>query len=332
MSQISTEAVRALVNYLTIRGVRRDVCFRALKKDEAQFNQTDFIESDAYEALYEVGNQTLGGDDLGFRFAQHTDADKWGILGNIAFTSSTLAQALTLQQKYQSLSGSIGTPIFQETQTEVTLLWVPSQKYSHHIAEEIITSWVEISRRLTNRPLTPKRVFFSHLRQQQQRCALNHYFGCPVTFGDKQNGLVIDKTLLLLTNSRANLELNNVLTRYADQLISKLSKQDPVSIASKFIRNALPLYQPKLSDLCIYLNASERSVQRQLSSQNTTFKSLLASIRQELSEFYLANSNYSIEEISALLSFSEPSAFIRAFKKWTQTTPAKFRTDKQIDI
>lgn len=332
MSQISTEAVRALVNYLAIRGVERPECFHALGIGEAEFNKTRFIESDDYEALYHKGSEHLNDPNLGFHFAQQTDADKWGVLGNIAFTSDNLGQALALQQKYQSLSGSIGAPIFQEDERTITLLWVPSRKYSHHIAEEIITNWVEISRRLTNQPLKPITVFFSHQRPLEHQNQLQHYFKCAVTFGDKQNGLVIDKAILNMANSRANSELNAVLTRYADQLISELSKQDPVSTASKFIRNALPTFQPKLSDLSEYLNASERSVQRQLATKNTSFKTLLAEIRKELSEFYLCNSDYTIEEISELLSFSEPSAFIRAFKAWTCTTPAKYRSENKIDI
>jgi AraC-like DNA-binding protein len=40
---------------------------------------------------------------------------------------------------------------------------------------------------------------------------------------------------------------------------------------------------------------------------------------------YLADEKVAIAEIAYLLGFSEPSAFHRAFKRWTGRTPAEAR-------
>jgi len=47
-------------------------------------------------------------------------------------------------------------------------------------------------------------------------------------------------------------------------------------------------------------------------------------MRQELADDYLAR-GLSVAEISFLLGFSEPSAFFRAFKRWTGVTPIERR-------
>jgi AraC-like DNA-binding protein len=47
-------------------------------------------------------------------------------------------------------------------------------------------------------------------------------------------------------------------------------------------------------------------------------------IRRELATRYL-DADLSIAEISFLLGFSEPSAFFRAFKRWTGLTPLESR-------
>ncbi len=44
---------------------------------------------------------------------------------------------------------------------------------------------------------------------------------------------------------------------------------------------------------------------------------------------YLADARVELGEIAYLLSFSEPSAFHRAFKRWTGRTPAEVRKSLQ---
>jgi AraC-like DNA-binding protein len=73
------------------------------------------------------------------------------------------------------------------------------------------------------------------------------------------------------------------------------------------------------------LHMSPRSLQRKLSAENTTFRKLVEAVRQELAESYLADGNTPLMEISYLLGFSAQSAFSRAFKRWTGSTPQEFR-------
>ena len=44
-----------------------------------------------------------------------------------------------------------------------------------------------------------------------------------------------------------------------------------------------------------------------------------------MAQAYLADEQISISEVSYLLGFSEQSAFQRAFKRWTGSTPVQFR-------
>jgi len=47
------------------------------------------------------------------------------------------------------------------------------------------------------------------------------------------------------------------------------------------------------------------------------FSDLLKEIRERLAKKYL-HENYSVEQITYLLGFSEPSVFRKAFKKWSE--------------
>jgi len=54
------------------------------------------------------------------------------------------------------------------------------------------------------------------------------------------------------------------------------------------------------------------------------FSDLLRSIRQQLAQKYIRD-DYSVEQITYLLGFSEPSVFRKAFKKWMGVTPREYR-------
>jgi AraC-like DNA-binding protein len=43
--------------------------------------------------------------------------------------------------------------------------------------------------------------------------------------------------------------------------------------------------------------------------------------RDQLSQLYLADRNLGLADVAYLLGYSEPAAFIRAFKRWTGRTP-----------
>jgi AraC-like DNA-binding protein len=61
-----------------------------------------------------------------------------------------------------------------------------------------------------------------------------------------------------------------------------------------------------------------------LRNEGTEFNILLRQTREQLAKKYLLE-NYSIEDITYLLGFSEPSAFRRAFKKWFGVTTKEYR-------
>ena len=56
-----------------------------------------------------------------------------------------------------------------------------------------------------------------------------------------------------------------------------------------------------------------------------TFAVLLDEVRSDLGRMYLADPKLAIFEVAFLLGYSEPSAFNRAFRRWTGQSPSDFR-------
>ncbi|MEE9265906.1 MAG: helix-turn-helix transcriptional regulator, partial [Gammaproteobacteria bacterium] len=73
------------------------------------------------------------------------------------------------------------------------------------------------------------------------------------------------------------------------------------------------------------LHMSLRTLQRRLNDEGTSYKGLLDETRRELAAHYMAETHRSINEITYLLGFSEPSNFSRAFRRWTGKSPSAYR-------
>ena len=64
---------------------------------------------------------------------------------------------------------------------------------------------------------------------------------------------------------------------------------------------------------------------RRLESEGTSYQGIKDQLRRDAAIHHLCNSTLGIAEISGLLGFQEPSAFHRAFKKWTGAQPGEYR-------
>ncbi|MCB0168123.1 MAG: AraC family transcriptional regulator ligand-binding domain-containing protein [Anaerolineae bacterium] len=76
------------------------------------------------------------------------------------------------------------------------------------------------------------------------------------------------------------------------------------------------------------LAISNRTLQRRLSDEGTTFQNVLDELREELARHYLFTTDYTSAEISFLLGYEEPNSFFRAFRAWTGQTPEIVRANR----
>ena len=73
---------------------------------------------------------------------------------------------------------------------------------------------------------------------------------------------------------------------------------------------------------------SGRTLQRNLSSENTSFNQLVKDIQKIMTFNYLETKELSIDEIAYLVGYTEISSFYRTFKKWTGKTVSQYQKEK----
>lgn len=80
-------------------------------------------------------------------------------------------------------------------------------------------------------------------------------------------------------------------------------------------------------DLASKLSVHRRTLNRRLKAEGLTFQQILDDVRFEIARQMLGNTEMPIPEIAAALCYSEVSAFTHAFRRWTGTSPHRWRTD-----
>lgn len=108
------------------------------------------------------------------------------------------------------------------------------------------------------------------------------------------------------------------------QYLSRLGAPLPLSALRARLVDLLP-ESPNLQRLAEVLQLSAERLQDSLNDQDTSFAQLLDQTRQVQARQMLAVPGLSIEQVAARVGFSSSSALIRAFRRWTGTTPLNYR-------
>ena len=153
------------------------------------------------------------------------------------------------------------------------------------------------------------------------------YFGCPTRIECDSYEMHCPAEMLGQAPTRqADQALSRVLEDHAKHLLDAMPALDPFQRAVRAeIRSQLEQGSTSCAHLARALAMSERTLRRRLRDQGTTYQALLDELRSELAQNYVAHSRDPFEVIAERLAFADPSAFFRAFRRWTGTTPAQFR-------
>ena len=84
--------------------------------------------------------------------------------------------------------------------------------------------------------------------------------------------------------------------------------------------------RPDIQTVASELGMSDRTLQRRLSDECTSFKHLLTEVRHEQAQVYLADPTLDIKEVAFLIGYEDQNSFYRAFRLWEGDTPANWRT------
>jgi AraC-like DNA-binding protein len=169
-------------------------------------------------------------------------------------------------------------------------------------------------------------VHFSHAAPTEPSCYEKH-FACPVQFGAEYNEMHVPAYFLEWRAPQADPNLGRVLQEHNEYLLSRLPSDNPFVylVRSKLVQRLRAADLPDLRSVARELHVSERTLRRRLQAEGTGYHVLLDDARAQLARRYVIETREGFDAIARRLAFADASAFFRAFRRWTGTTPAQYR-------
>jgi AraC-like DNA-binding protein len=150
-------------------------------------------------------------------------------------------------------------------------------------------------------------------------------FRCPLRFNSSVNALLFSRADVISPLPTAHPLLAEVHERLASEHLQRLDHAQISSRARAAIIRRLPEGEPRRTEIARALEMSERTLQRRLEAEGTSFQHLLDDTRRELAQQYLAQTDVSLADATYLLGFGDQSSFFRASKRWFGTSPRHYR-------
>ncbi|MGQ7887353.1 AraC family transcriptional regulator ligand-binding domain-containing protein [Paenibacillus sp. WC2504] len=183
---------------------------------------------------------------------------------------------------------------------------------------------LELGRRGTGRPLQAHSVELVHDIGNSK--VLEDFFGCSVRVDASGNRLTLYGSDLERPFVSYNAELLEILTPTLDRHLDEHQSKRKISNKVKWILSrCLSRGRIDIQTVANELGMSDRSLQRRLTEEGTSFKQLLVQTRHEQALNYLVDPSLEIKEIAFLVGYEDQNSFYRAFRSWEGETPANWR-------
>jgi AraC-like DNA-binding protein len=323
----SVKAILPLLEYLESLGVdlktlldRVGIPQSALEDTKARFPIRNF------EALWEVASEITGDPAIALRVSTLVRANTLGIIGYLASASESRRNAFELVKDLTPLLWE-DLECDLESGSEVAFIRCSTgcaAQASRFTIEYAVGLTVTMSRVLGAGRSNPLEARFSHSAPAYAE-EYERILRLPVRFDAGEDGVLFPSSMMDSSNPSADAALRQLLERYAADQLAKIPTGARFSQRVRAcVRSMLPLGGLTADSVAAQFCMSNRTLRRRLKEEATSYQEILDDVRAELSCHYLAKEKRGIDEVAFLLGFSDPSAFTKAFRRWTGRTPAEF--------
>ncbi|MFT3923810.1 MAG: AraC family transcriptional regulator [Myxococcales bacterium] len=340
--QVSLFLFRGLCAHLRDQGVSRERLLSEAGLSADHLEQTPGYVSGETMRLATAAAYRLTNDPaLGLSLGTHVPPQMVSAVGSLFVQCATLREALTEVQRYMPLIATGGHFTLQEDGLQARLVYHPPNfeadaRVTPEYASEQVRFAVELcfalmlnaARVFLGRKIGPLRVRLPYTRPAHVE-AYDELFACPLEFSTDTAELVFDRSFLDREQLFTNVRLHRLLKEQAESMLLSEVRSEPLHLRVRAIlrEEELTLGEKGRQMLAKRLGLSARSLRRRLSQEGQTLWNLLEDARKDHAFFLLSETDTPLKNIAERLGFSEPSAFHRAFKRWTSQTPIQYRLD-----
>lgn len=283
-------------------------------------------------ALWEA--LVAGTDDPAFplEVARRMRLEAYDVYGFAVLTSPDVGTALGRAARFFSLTGNPGSLAVRVDGDEARVSHARAAPGETPLGvrcavECVLAQVVHIVREVLRDPVNPRAVTFAHAAPPE-RTAHDRFFGVPVTFDAGAHEVVFERALLARPLAPVDRSLSAFYEHHATRLLRAVeapAAPTPVAAVRAVLHAGAFDAPPELAEVARRLRVGERTLRRRLAEAGVSFRALRDDVLRERALELLRRPGSAIAEVAFVLGFSDPTAFHRAFRRWTGVTPQAWR-------
>ncbi len=326
-------SARLLAGYAAELGVPSGICLRGTGLTSAILANPE-AEIDAEQELRVVTNliRARGGyvPALGLEAGQRYHLTAYGVWGFAIISSPTLRAAIDLGLRYLDLTFAFVRVRFEENGAEARLIMeeraIPPA-CRQFLLERDMAALVTLMRDVFNFAPPLGAVRFRHAAPADPS-PYEQTFGVAPRFGQTENSVSFPAAFLDTAIPQTDTPLASDCESQCRELLARRQARSGISGRVRDLLLQQPHNMPDMEAVATALCMSSRTLRRQLTHENVSFRQLVDEVRIALAEELLDIPGMTMEAISGRLGYSEVSNFLHAFKRCTGQTPTAFRRQR----
>jgi len=263
---------------------------------------------------------------FGHLIGRQTDATSFGLVGLLVQQSPDIATALRSLVHFAHLHVR-GAVVYLEEKDDMAFLGYSIIQTGIEAQEQIedgaVTIAFNILRQLCGPTWQPLNVLFAH-RKPKDAHPFRQFFKTPLSFDAERNGVLFPASWMQQPVMGADPKQHGLLLKQVDQLEHHYS-DDFAEQVRRVLHPALLTQQATAGHVAALFSIHQRTMHRRLNACGTNYQELADQSRFEITRQLLENSSMKLSQIAETLNYADASAFTRAFRRWSGTTPSLWR-------
>lgn len=204
-----------------------------------------------------------------------------------------------------------------------TALWDPD----HFLVESLLVIWHRLGSWLIGQRIRLEEATFTYA-EPAHAGEYDLLFPCTRRFAAGGTSLLFHARYLSMPLLQDERTLKQFLEQSPADLLARPDGGDSLISQIRRLLGRDCGNWPDLEAVAQQLHISPQTLRRHLREEGSSFQELKDHLRRDLAIYHLGRADLPIQDIAEQLGFSEPSAFHRAFKKWTGLTPGAYRAQE----
>jgi len=285
---------------------------KGISKYENKIERNKYIDAKRYLDYYEEMLSHSTNQYFGLYFGFYLNLKALGSVFEISLTTSSIGQVVSLWSDYSEMNFPL-VKFNSYVKNDTFILELDSALKNISVRNQVLDTIFTFVFRELNIMIghNVNKIYLPYKNLE----TYSDLFDCNVAYGNKHT-FSFDKNILEREINTKNRKRIEILLPNFLKLLNTVDSDDFSSLVKQMILNMCNPELPTLKQVSWQFSMTERTLQRKLKKEKTSFRIISNEIKKTLYNYMKKGKNIKTQDIAFTLGYSSSSSFLHANKKW----------------